>query len=183
MNGAIIIAASWIAIVNFWHVLLLMLRKGDGRPLTISEHAVERSSLLVTHRIVHSLSIPFSLPLIYQLMSSNERVVGVLLLTGVLADSLQALSLNVRTAPLENKINPHSLSAWLMALSYLACAIIICSAASVSPWIYVTASLLCMLLLVFAITKTFKKHFLAMQMAFFVIVSCICSIAYSMLII
>jgi hypothetical protein len=179
----LVAVSTWVVIGNVWHFALLTQRKGPGRPVTISEHAVENKRLLLAHRIIHSLPLLFFPPLVfYILFPQKYYAASVFLLTAAIFDSVQTLTLNKQTAPLENKLNFHSATAWIMAVSYFAYSGIICYIAGVSLWVYGTILSVCILLLISAVTSRSRKHFLVMQMSYFILLSTIGLLAHSMLI-
>lgn len=182
MIPSLIIASVWVIGCNLWHVILVATRKGLNRPLTISEHAVETKRILGVHRIVHSLPLLLFMPLAHQLVISERYSLGVLLMAAAIFDCAQVLTLNKRTARLEDRLNAHSITAWLMALSYMGYSLLISREAHVPTLVYVSGFALCVLLLLFAVTNTFKKAFLVMQMSFFILISAMGIIAHLMLI-
>ncbi len=161
-----------------------MQRKGTGRPLTISEHAVESRRLLCVHRIVHSLPLIMFTPLIIGYLIPNGYIIAATLLgSAAVFDSLETLTLNERTAKLDNGLNLHSFTAWIMSLSYLLYAVIISQITGVSTWIYGTAMFVCVILLICGATGILKRYFLYMQMSYFLVISFIGILAYIELII
>jgi hypothetical protein len=183
MNVSLMIASAWVIVCNGWHIALVALRSGSGRPLTISEHAVESKRLLLIHRVVHSLPVLLFLPLAAQLSAHGYSIAATLLLTAAVFDCVQVLGLNKKSARLENRLNAHSIAAWIMALSYLFYSAQISQIASVPPFIYGLILAICLLLLLGAATNTFKKYFLAMQMSFFILLSSVGLIAHTVLIV
>ena len=112
MDFYITISLLWVIIGNVWHGFLLMQRKGAGRPLTISEHAVENDRLLLTHRIVHSLPLLMFMPMIFgYLIPQGYIIAAALLVSSAVFDSLETLTLNKNTARWDNGLNLHSFTA------------------------------------------------------------------------
>lgn len=178
-----LLVSIWILIGNSWHALLIARRKGPGRPLTISEHAVESPQLLLVHRVVHSLPIVLFMPLIIgYLLPEGHVLAASLLFSAVVFDSIETLSLNKKTARLEDKLNIHSITAWLMAASYMLYSTVISQVAGISWLIYGPILAACIFLMMCAVTGAFKKHFLSMQMSFFLLISLMGLVAHVTLI-
>lgn len=112
-----------------------------------------------------------STPLAVKLVMSDYFLAGLALMTGAVFDSIQSLTLTKQNASLENKLNSHSISAWLMAVSYYFYAAVISNIAGIPVWLYALVLICCAVLLLCAVTNTFKGYFLAMQMSFFVLIS------------
>lgn len=184
MDFYLALATGWVIVGNIWHAVLLSLRTEGNRPLTISEHAVERDNLLLVHRIVHSAPIIVFMPLILgYLLPSGHYLAALLLSSAAIFDSLETLTLNKRTAPLESSVNAHNVTAWVMALSYIAYAVVISRIADLSLWVYGSILFVCAVLLVIAVRGIQKRRFLIMQMAYFVLVSLVGVLAHIRLII
>lgn len=179
----IIIVSVWVVFGNMWHVYLIATHKGNRRPLTISEHAVANKRLLWTHRIVHSLPLIVFVPMIFGYLIPNGYLLAALLLmSGAIFDSLETLTLNKRTAPVDSSFNIHHLTTWFMALSYFTYAILISIIAELSTWVYLPILTVCLALLFIACTKIFKDRFLVLQMSYFILVSLLVIIANTKLI-
>lgn len=180
----ITLMSIWVILGNTWHGVLLAQRKGSNRPKTISEHAVEGSKLLWTHRIVHSAPLLVFVPFIYAYLLQNAYYLAMaFLVSGVVFDCVETLTLNKKTAPLDSAFNIHHLTAGLMSLSYFAYSISISRIAGVSIWIYLPLLLACLLLVLFSSKGISKNKSLAMQMAYFILVSLVVLIANLKLII
>ena len=183
MVASIVLMSVWVIAGNFWHFILLVQRKGNNRPKTISEHAVESSNLLITHRVVHSFPLIVFIPVVVGYLVPNGYTIAALLLfAGAIFDSLEALTLNKKSAPIDSAPNSHYISAWLMALSYLGYALIISRIAGVSSWVYCPILTLCGLLAVLAQRGILNRVSLAMQMSYFILLSLVVLIANASLI-
>ncbi len=168
----------WVVLVNAWHIFLIVNRKGASRPPTISEHAAEARRLLWIHRFIHSLPLIVFIPMIFgYLVPSGHLLAAYLLMSGVIFDSLEALTLNKRTAPVDSPFNMHHFTTWIMSLSYFAFAIAISRIAEVSPWLYLPILTACVVLLIIAGKKIIRGKFLVMQMSYFLLLSSVILIA------
>lgn len=181
MNKMIVytsIMSIWVVFGNVWHGILLARRKGGGRPKTISEHAVESDKLLKIHRVIHSIPLIVFLPfIIYYLLPKGYHYAALLLILGAVFDSIETLTLNKKTAPLDSSPNAHYITAWLMAFSYLGYSFVISRIAGVSPLLYVPVLLLCITLAALAHRGILNRISLAMQMIYFILVSSVVLIA------
>lgn len=106
--------------LNFWHTILLLQPSRDRKPHTISEHAVQSSSLLFRHRMAHTTS---SVVLVlfgsFYLLANGYHLAGWLLISGAFFDILEVLTLNKKSASEVAHFNYHVVTAWSMALCYL----------------------------------------------------------------
>jgi hypothetical protein len=93
-------------------------------------------------------------------------------------DSLQTISLNKQTAPTNKHPNLHSVTAWLMALSYFGYALVISHIAAAPELVYVPVLLVCILFVALANKALSKGVSLQLQMAYFVLVSTVGIIAH-----
>ena len=175
MNKMIVyisIMSIWVVLVNAWHIFLITNRKGTGRPPTISEHAAESKRLLWIHRFIHSLPLIVFIPMIFGYLVPNDHILAAyILMSGAIFDSLETLSLNKRTAPVDSPFNMHHFTTWIMALSYFTFAIAISRIAEVSQWFYLPILIACVVLLIIAGKKIIRGKFLVMQMTYFMLLS------------
>jgi ABC-type sulfate transport system permease component len=102
-------------------------------------------------------------------------------LSAALFDSIEVLSLNKQTAPLEDKLNLHSATAWVMSSCYFLYTALISHIAGVPLWAYLPVLAICLALIFCAATNRYKKYFLAMQMSYFVLLSLLGLLAHSLL--
>lgn len=183
MDAILLLTLLPLILVNSWHAWLLVRHPKTSRPLTISEHAVESGWLLLAHRVMHAVPLPIFVFFAFSyLIPEGHTVAAVLLMVGATFDVAEVLTLNRGTASMDTKLNAHFVTAWVMALSYLLYGLLISNTAGVSRYVYGTILLVCACLLMFAITNTFKRYFLIMQMLFFVLVSSVVFIAHMNLI-
>jgi hypothetical protein len=170
--------SAWIVLGNVWHGILLAQRKGSNRPKTISEHAVETNILLKIHRAVHTIPLLVFIPFIFgYLMPTRHYLAAILLMLGAIFDSIETLTLNKKTAPLDSAPNAHYVTAWLMALSYLGYSFVISRIAGVSPWLFGPILLSCIILAILAHRGILNRISLGMQMSYFLLVSLVVLIA------
>ena len=166
---------------NIWHGILLCQHTRDNKPYTISEHAVMKPQLLIIHRITHTLSSGIMLLFVINWLLPNGYYIAALLaLSGAVFDVIEVLALNKQTASITSHVDLHEKATWLMALSYLLYVIAISYIADVSPWLYASVFLICVLLFMRARKGKFEDFWI-IQMAFFVLISGLGLIAHTTL--
>jgi hypothetical protein len=111
-------------------------------------------------------------PLVFGYLVPKQFIIAALLLvSAAVFDCVQTLSLNKSTAPTNKQPNIHSVTAWLMALSYFGYALVICRIADVPVLIYGSALLLCGLFVALANKALSRGVSLQLQMTYFILVS------------
>lgn len=165
--------------VNLWHGYLLVSRKDDGKPHTISEHGAANARLLLIHRILHiSASI---LLITYALTFLRERGFGVamtFLVVGAICDVAEVLALNLNVKSGPDLKDVHQLTAWGMAFCYMAFGITIALAAHFSSLVVNGVWLVFLAMLLISIQQKFYKFWIY-QMAYFVMLSVLIIVAHT----
>lgn len=138
MNSStlLIISVVPIVLVNLWHHILLFYMYRPSTPRTISENAAKTITSLYIHRAMHTVASFILLLFGYMyLLPHGFYIPFGLLISGAIFDALEVLTLDSRSAQEIFSANSHSITAWLMALSYLGYASTILLASGTSPYI------------------------------------------------
>lgn len=156
-----------VVLVNLWHAYLISWPRSK-KPGTISEHALLTQNRLYIHRLVHCLSSATLMAYAYQ----NRELFGwtaTLLVAGAVFDVIEVftLSRSIAKSPLDLS-DPHQLTSWLMANSYLAFVIFAGMHVGLAYIASLTFCVLYSLLFILILALKFRLFWL-IQMAYFVI--------------
>lgn len=171
-----------LLLINLWHaVVLLIARRNNKSWRSISESAVTNPMTLGVHRIVHILSASsFFVYAVWLWQVSHAEWLAVVLAIAALFDIIQVMTLSKRTRhyPVMSR-DVHQISAWLMAVAYLAFSLLYVLASGIGYGIIICYTAL--LATVFGYSALAKhKYFWLSQMIFFATVSGIIAVSGSL---
>ena len=164
--------------LNIWHSVLLMMPYRAKRPGSISEHATETRRLLTSHRVMHiSGSVLLWVFSFGYLLPHHATIAAGLLIIGGVFDVLEVLTLNKKTAATTIRLNPHTITAWSMALSYLLYASVIVVVVGMSAWLSLAVWVSFLILLAVSALGKFK-HFWLTQHIYFCCLALVIMVAH-----
>lgn len=106
--------------LNLWHFYLTVFKNVDHRANSISEIATSTGKTLLAHKLLHFIGAFFLISFAVGYLIPNDMVVvGVLLLTGAVADILQAITLDRLNSFHPLKPEAHQIFAWVMQACYV----------------------------------------------------------------
>jgi hypothetical protein len=162
-----------IVAVNVWHSLLILTRMGSTRrPDSLSEQAGVRPRFLLIHKIVHCCASALFIVFSYEFLWQQERLIlpAILFSFGAFLDIAQVLTLNKHTKHTPSLNNLHILTAWPMAICYMAFGALLSREAGMSVFVVHGMWVTFIILLLIAIKMQFK-YFWVTQHGYFLILS------------